>query len=101
DGGATRAYRPEVAYTHFYQGEYHHRGIGAMGYYTDHHEERDFGVYKDDSLIKIYNVSLDSFIPNSIFPKISYDQFFEMLDNETYSQDELRDWVKNKIKEIS
>ena len=82
--------------THWYQGDIKHRGISKTNYYeTIGHAERDFGVYKGQDMPKILNVSLNSAIEN--FPKISYDKFFKQLDNQTYSQDELRQWIRTKL----
>lgn len=82
--------------THFYQGEVEHRGIGKDSYYVQkNREDRDFGVYKDEQKVKIYNVSLISKIKT--FDKISYDEFFSKLDNNTYNQDELREEIKQKL----
>ena len=84
--------------THFYQGDINHRGIGKINYYnTKGKADKDFGVYSFEKQCKIYNVSLDSKI--EIFPKISYDKFFSMLDNETYNQDILRQKIKRKLKD--
>ena len=64
--------------THFYQGEIKHRGIGQVNYYHgEGRAERDFGVYKNEKKIKIYNVGLESKI--DVFTKLSYDQFFKQL----------------------
>lgn len=57
---------------------------------------KDFGVYRDEKKIKIYNVSPKSHI--NIFDKISYEDFFKKLDKNTYNQDELRQHIKNKLK---
>lgn len=84
--------------THFYQGDINHRGIGKINYYTARGRAgRDFDVYADSASI-INNVSLISTIPT--FQKISYTEFFSRLDNNTYSQDELREIIKSKLKEV-
>jgi hypothetical protein len=83
--------------THFYQGEIEHRGIGKVNYYySDKRAERDFGVYQNETKCKIYNVSLISKI--NLFPKLGYSEFFEKLDNNQYNQNELREFVKKKLK---
>lgn len=87
-------------YNHFTQkrpNAIKHRGFRQIAYYEDRHEKRDYEVYKGDPKIKIYNVSLNSNIPEDIFPKISYDKFFEMLDDNQYNQQDLRTLVKNNI----
>lgn len=83
--------------THFYQGKINHRGIGKINYYnTKGRADRDYGVFAEEQKIKIYNVSLDSRI--NTFPKISYNKFFSMLDNNTYDQIRLRQQIKTKLK---
>jgi len=87
------------AMTHFYQGEINHRGIGKINYYNGKNRvEQDYKWYKQIKDIKIYNVSLVSKIPEDIFPKISYDEFFKKLDKDTYNQDELRTEIRRKLK---
>jgi hypothetical protein len=82
--------------THFYQGEIEHRGIGRANYYNRKtRAEQDFGVYKEEKKVKIYNVSLKSNL--TTFPKISYTEFFKKLTHAKYNQDELRQWVKSKL----
>lgn len=82
--------------THFYQEEIQHRGTGRTNYYdSSGRADKDFGIYKTEKKIKIYNVSLNSRI--NIFPKLSYDEFFDKLDKEVYNQEELRKTIKRKI----
>ena len=84
------------AKTHYYE-NIEHRGRGKINYYgTKGRADRDFGVYKNEKKCKIYNVSLQSQI--NVFPKISYTQFFEMINNETFNQDELRKYIKERLK---
>ena len=79
-----------------YEGGLNHRGIGKVNYYNaKDRAKNDFGVYANEQKIKIYNVSLISKIP--IFPKISYDQFFKMLDNNVYNQKELKKEILKKL----
>jgi len=83
--------------SHFYQGEIEHRGVGKCNYYDSKNRgERDYGVYKQEQRVRIYNVSLQSNIP--IFPKISYNEFFSKLDTNIYDQNELRNYIKEKLK---
>ena len=85
--------------THFYQGDIKHRGIGKTSYYnTKDRADKDFGVYKDEKHVKIYNVSIKSKI--TVFPKITYEEFFNKLDNEKYCQSYLRTYTKVKLSEI-
>jgi hypothetical protein len=83
--------------THFYQGELEHRGVGKVSYYNNKNRaDMDFGVYKEEKKVKIYNVSLNSKI--NTFDKISYDEFFTKLDKETLTQPELRQYlIANKL----
>ncbi len=88
--------RKGKALTHFYQGEIKHRGIGKINWYNSKDRaKKAFEVYANEKKVKIYNVSLISKIPT--FPKISYDQFFKMLDNNTYNQEELKNDILKKL----
>jgi hypothetical protein len=89
--------------THFYQDNKNikHRGIGKTNYYEGKNRpERDFGVYRKQTRIRIYNVSLNSKIPNNIFPKISYDEFFKKLDDKQYCEGCLYYMIKKKLETI-
>ena len=84
--------------THFYQGKIKHRGIGKVNYYkAKGRADRDFGVYSEEKKIKIYNVSIDSKI--NTFPKISYDKFFSMLDNNVHDQMRLRQLIRKQLED--
>lgn len=83
--------------THFYQDKIQHRGTGRTNYYDSKGRgDKDFGVYKNEKKIKIYNVSMKSRI--NAFEKISYDEFFSKLDKDTYNQKELRKYIKERLK---
>jgi len=83
--------------THFYQSQINHRGIGKTSWYdAKNRADKDFGVYSSEKQCKIYNVSPLSKI--NIFEKISYEQFFMKLDNKTFDQNELRNYVKEQLK---
>jgi len=97
------------ALTHFYQGQINHRGIGKINYFNGIHKknkkskepgkkfvDRDFDVYKDEKKVKIYNVSVMSKI--NTFIKGGYGFFFENLDKQEYDQDQIREYVKGKLK---
>lgn len=85
--------------THYYQGEINHRGIGKTSFYSDIKKQKEiFQPYIDKQSVHIYNVSPNSKINQ--FPKITYEQFFEMLDKSTYNQEELRQWAKKELKKI-
>ena len=108
-GAHGRAYDNGKAITHFYQHDQNspeHRGIGKINWYEATEIDKltkrrmtraevEFGVYKDESKVKIYNVSPDSRIPT--FPKINYDQFFSMLNDQEYNQGVLRKEVNDKV----
>ena len=88
----------EIATTHFYQGQLEHRGIGKINYYmTKDRADKDFDVFKQ-ATAKIYNVSLESNI--NTFEKITYENFFEMLDYEAYHQEDLIEYVKARFSSI-
>jgi len=90
--------KEDIPETHFYQGKINHRGIGKVNYYNAlGRAEKDFKVY-GDAPVHIYNVSLNSKI--EVFPRISYKEFFEMLDSNKYNQDELRECILNELKEV-
>lgn len=87
--------------THFYQEDktIRHRGIGKINYYTTKgRAEKDFEPYKNEKKVKIYNVSMISKIPT--FPKITYDDFFKLLDTTSHNQDQLRDCIKEKLRKV-
>ena len=82
--------------THFYQGEVKHRGIGKTSYYNHKNRaDKDFGVYKNEKNVKIYNVSTRSKI--TVFPKITYEEFFNKLDKNKYCQSYLEAYTKVKL----
>jgi len=83
--------------THYFQGQYKHNGVGKVSYYrTKGKAQNDFHPFAKEKKVKIYNVSLNSKIPQ--FEKISYDKFFSLLNNKKYNQVVLREWIKNKLK---
>ena len=84
------------AKTHYYE-DIEHKGRGKINYYgTSGRADRDFKPFANERKVKIYNVSLQSQI--NTFPKISYDQFFKMLDDKIFNQEELRKHIKEKLK---
>jgi len=87
--------------THFYQGDFEHRGIGKTNYYNARNRARNkFLPYIQDKKnrdIKIYNVSPNSRIPSNIFEKIDYNTFFSKLDTNKYDQNELRSYIRRKL----
>lgn len=87
--------------THYYQEDEKrtHRGIGRINYYcTKNRADKDFSNYLSEKQVKIYNVSLKSNI--NVLPKLTYLQFFKLLNNQTYNQEELRASIKEKLREL-
>jgi len=85
--------------THFYN-DINHRGIGKTNYYDSIIKEKsraywDYLPYAKEKKVKIFNVSLKSNI--STFPKISYDEFFKKMDNQTFDQNLLRQEIRKKL----
>jgi hypothetical protein len=77
--------------THYYN-NINHRGTGYVGYYENHNADRLFNkLNKRD--VKVFNVSLNSNI--DCFPKISYQEFYELLSPEIADQDNLRNEIKS------
>ena len=86
--------------THFYQNDetLNHRGIGKISYYnTEGRTKRDWGVYKGEKNVKIYNVSKASRIET--FETITYAEFFTKAKSNQMSQEELREWSKKRLKD--
>jgi len=89
--------------THYYQGlRRNHRGIGKVDWFNMKNSttgktmvEKYFGPYQNETKCKIYNVSMCSKI--NTFPQITYDEFFARLSKETYNQDEIREYIKQKL----
>jgi hypothetical protein len=67
--------------------------------YSEHQNDGDkyFRPFTKEHKVKIFNVSPDSNI--NVFKKISYDEFFAMLDEKIYPQDELRNEIRAKLPE--
>ena len=85
--------------THFYQGDTLHRGIGKVNYYNGtNRASKDFAPFSNEKKIKIYNVSIISKIPT--FEKISYQKFYKLIDNKTYNQNMIRDYILNKMEGV-
>ncbi len=83
--------------THFFQGQYKHKGVGKISYYnTKGRAINDFAPFIKEKNIKIYNVSMISKLNQ--FEKINYDKFFGLLNKEQYNQDLLRIEIRNKMK---
>jgi len=99
DYGEDKRFKGQKIITHFYQGDIKHRGIGKINYYSaNNRAEKDFGCYRNVKKVKIFNVSKISKIPETIFPQLTYEEFFKQLKNKEYNQDILRTQIKNKLK---
>jgi len=83
--------------THYYQGEINHRGIGKDAYYNSPNKQMiDFGYFQNEEKCKIIVVG-DSNL--TLFPNISYEEFFKRLSNSKYNQKRLRkEIIKKTIK---
>lgn len=82
--------------THYYsKEEINHRGLQWIKPYKTHSSTKAFAPFNKLSNLKIYNVSLDSNI--DVFEKISYVEFFNKLNNEVFSQEELRQEIRRKL----
>lgn len=79
---------------HYYKKEIQHRGLGYTGFYNNHNPDFYFKHFSN-SKSKIYNVSPKSNI--TVFKKIDYSEFYSLLSNEKYNQDELRQYIKQKL----
>ncbi len=89
-----------LAFTHFYQDKFTHKGCGRYHFYYDKkHTEKWYAPFRQQNEVKIYSVN-DNPLMDTPFTKISYQQFFSMLDNNNYTQEELREWVKCQITKI-
>ena len=79
---------------HFYN-DLNHRGTGHTGYYDRHNADKPFEPFLNKKDVKIFNVSLESNI--HCFEKTSYPTFYNLLDLETYNQEELRSTIIYKL----
>lgn len=85
-----------VLYTHYNQDKFTHRGTGGLSYYNIKGAmETSFGVFKNENIL---NVGLKSKM--AIFKKISYDEFWERINDEKVDQEKLRGQIKLKLKEV-
>ena len=84
-------------YTHWYQDQFEHRGVGKTSYYdVRDRDKKDYGCFGQEKLVKIWNVSPLSKI--NIFEKIDYPTFFQKLNPEIFNQEELREYIKIQLK---
>jgi hypothetical protein len=84
------------AITHFYQGQVEHGGVGKINYYDiKNRSEIDFGVFRQETKVKIYNVSPNSRI--NCFEKINYEQMFKLMLTQEHNQETLREEIKSKL----
>ena len=87
-------YNPNSDLQIHYYDDIKHRGIGYVGYYENHNPDRLFEKFIKKDIV-IYNVSLESNI--NCFEKITYEQMFTLLSNEKVNQEELREYIKEKL----
>lgn len=81
--------------THYYK-ELKHRGIGYSRFYENHQPKEYLGCFLKEKKVTIYNVSLLSNL--DVFGKLSYETFFEVLNEEQYCPDTLRESIRFKLK---
>jgi len=79
---------------HYYGKELKHRGSGYMGFY-ENHDPNNYFKYFNNCKSKIYNVNPNSNIEN--FKKITYSEFYTLLSNQIFEQEELRNYIKKII----
>lgn len=89
DGGVIQA-----SNTHYYN-DIEHRGIGKTDVYTHENLDRYFSKFLVEKELTIYNVSPHSRL-NS-FQKISYSEMFGKITKGTYNQNDLRNYIKEKL----
>lgn len=77
---------------HYY--DLKHKGSGYVGYYENHNPDKEFKKFIKDN-VKIYNVSPESNI--ECFEKIDYPTFLNLLNHQTYNQEELRQVIREKL----
>lgn len=85
----------EIADTHYYTDK-PHRGIGLTSMFEENNSKTLFQPFLRETNIKIYNVNPNSNIEE--FEKINYLTFFQKLDKLKYNQEELRQWIRETIK---
>lgn len=85
--------------SHWYQKEFDHKGVGRISFYHATNKISGmFEVFKNEQKCKIYTVGLSNL---DIFPKLTYDEFFQRIDNNNLDQEELRNFVKEKLNSIA
>lgn len=86
--------------THAYKTK--HGGVGKIDIYYDKHKRNRkaplFDIYKNEQQVRILNVCPSSSI--STFEKIDYQTMFKLSDGIKYSQEELRDWIRERLNPI-
>lgn len=99
DYGGSKEAEDKRIITHFYQGNIEHRGIGKVNYYNCRGRgDRDYQPFVNAGNKNILNVSVNSKI--NVFTKISYDEFFKRLENKCYSQEKLRENIRETLKRV-
>jgi hypothetical protein len=87
-------YNPKSNLQIHYYDNIKHRGVGYIGYYENHNPDKTFKKFIRED-VKIYNVSPESNI--ECFEKIDYPTFLNLLNYNTYNQEELRQSIKEKL----
>jgi hypothetical protein len=97
----TQNTKEEKVETHYYPDtEINHKGQHLTQHYDTHDAGKVFRRFLNlNNNLKIYNVSPNSNIPT--FKKITYPEMFSLLNKETYNQDELRKYIKEKLNALS
>jgi hypothetical protein len=79
---------------HYYGKEIKHKGSGYFGMYENHNPNNYFKIW-DKCKSKIYNVNPASNIEN--FKKIDYTEMYNLLSEQIFNQEELRNEIKIKL----
>jgi NADPH-dependent 7-cyano-7-deazaguanine reductase QueF-like protein len=85
--------------THANQELLRHRGLGQTSFTTPQRAHLIFDKLKNNGC-EIINTGLGSKLPDNIFPKISYELFYNSLSNENFEQEELRTWIRQELSSV-
>lgn len=80
--------------THYHNHK-NHNGIGNLKAYAGKKSTVQFGFFAKEPQLTIYNVSPKSNLTD--FKKINYNEFYTLLTQETYDQNNLRQLIKEKL----
>lgn len=87
-------YNPKSNIDLHYYDNIKHWGTGYYGYYEGHNPDNEFTRFIKEG-IKIYNVSPESNI--NCFEKISYERMLNLMNNDEYNQEKLREEIRRKL----